>query len=155
MEKNLKIREVIQPIFILTLYLQKIADRALRLKMNLTISQFRMLMAINHHSGLSQKHIADFWGMEEASVSRQIGILAKKKIISIKAGPASKREHALSLTPSGKKLIEKALLVIEKQSEEIFKDVSQEQREGLSVLLEQLTNCVKRERECVNFPHHK
>lgn len=155
MDKTLKMRQIIESIFILTVNLQKVADRILHSEINLTLSQFRMLMAINHHPGLSQKDIADFWGIEEASVSRQIGILTDKKLISIKNRAASKREHSLSLASPGKKIIEKAILVIENQSEDIFRDVGQKQREDLYALLELLINSVKREREYTNLSHHK
>jgi len=150
MGKAIRMREVIQSMFIFTVSLQKIADRVLRSEIGLTLSQFRMLMVIDRHPGSSQKCVADFWGVEEASVSRQIDILAKKKFVVRTTSARSKREHILALTKGGKRMLGKAIAAIDRQSENMFGTVTQKQRRDLSVRLEQLLLGVKHERESVH-----
>ena len=117
--------------------LDKLADRILRERLKMTFSQFRVLMAIGRKD-VCQKDIADFWDMTEAAVSRQIEILAGKKLITKKENAKNRRARIVSLTSSGEKLLQRAFTLIDGEYEEIYKDINQKERKVLVESLDKL-----------------
>src|SRR5437867_4108440 len=107
--------------------LDKIADKALEQKLEITFSQFKILMAIDGEE-VCQKTIADYWDMTEAAVSRQIDLLVAKKIINRKENAENRRQHMLSLTKTGKQQLKSAIKLIDQKYEEIFQVIDQKER---------------------------
>ncbi len=112
----------------LSFLLDKLADRALQGELDLSFSQFRVLIAINRNSEVTQKKIACFWDMTQAAVSRQIELLIEKKLVAMHDNVRNRREHHLSLTAQGKDVLEKAYSLLDSQYEPIFKVISQDDR---------------------------
>ena len=121
------------------------SDRALLAKMELTLSQFRFLMALKHHPETSQKSIADFWGIAEASASRQIEILLKKKMVARLKNSKNQKEYLLTLTEKGEKELKKALAVIDGILEKVFKDLANRERVILSSSLQNMLEFIRKE----------
>jgi DNA-binding MarR family transcriptional regulator len=132
---KLSMRETIQPVFKLVSSIRKINDRRLTSKLRLTLSQFRILSVIKKNPKTSQRVIANFWMMTEASISRQIEILRKKKLIEKVWSPENRREHIFRLTSSGLKMLSKANSLIDSMLEKIFADISQKDRKVFSAII--------------------
>ncbi len=122
----------------LVFLLDKLAERVLQEKLDLTVSQFRMLMAINYKKGLSQKDIASFWEVSEAAVSRQLENLKDKGLIISEKNKNNRRENILKLTKKGHDHLEKASKLIDSKYEQIYKAISQKEKEVLVGSLEKL-----------------
>ena len=143
MAKNILFRETFQPVIGLVLIFKKIADRTLKPKLSITTAQFRILMAIQFHPYLSQQAIAEFWGVTEASASRQIEILDNKGLISKAHNPENHRKYILKLTKKGKLEIKRALDLTNKTFEKIFKDVYDKDRETFHKLSKRFIDIIK------------
>jgi DNA-binding MarR family transcriptional regulator len=143
MAKRYSIRETLQPIIGLVLVFKKVADRTLKPKLSITTAQFRVLMAVQHNPNLSQHAIAQFWGVTEASVSRQIEILNNKRFISKSQDPDNRRKYSLKLTKRGRSEIERASLLMNEIFEKIFKDVSDKDRRVFSSLSRRFISIIK------------
>jgi DNA-binding MarR family transcriptional regulator len=141
--KKLSIRDTLQPIFGLTFAIRKISDEILHEEMNITLSQFRMLIATAECGEACQRTVADLCGITEASASRQIDILVKAKLLVKVKNPASKREFVLKLTPGGERTIEKAMRIMDKRFEELFGTVSQSERKKFADTIELFLNQIK------------
>lgn len=109
-------------------------DRIINLKlqehMGFGISQFRILIGLQLRPEMTQKDIADFWNITEASVSRQVKILEKQHWLV--------RTSRIAITPLGTKTIEKARAVIDEIFEKIFINVDDKKRKAAATLLESL-----------------
>ncbi len=138
MRKTPGIRAVLQPVMRLAFSIEKIADRTLRAKIGLTFAMFRMLLVINKHPRANQRDIAAFWGVAEASVSRQIDSLRRKKLIAASPVPGNRRSHAFVLTPSGSRLIGRGVAAIDGELESAFRDFPPPARQRLAAELARL-----------------
>jgi len=135
--------ETLQPILSIVLIFKKIADRVLRSELDITMAQFRILVAIQHGSDLSQQKIAEFWGMTEASASRQVDILGRSGLISKTRDPRDSRKHVLKLTKKGLEDIKLASRLMNGVFDRIFKDISDKDKNNLHNLLQRFEIAMK------------
>ena len=136
--KPIKMRDIVRRTILLATQAQKMGDRTLQAKLGMTLSQSRVLTAIRFHPvEPSQRRIAEFLRIEEASVSRQIKLLIKKGLIEKKAS-TSKREHSMILTQAGKAMTKKMLATMDGVNERIFGSINQAERRKLLILLDDM-----------------
>ncbi len=137
--KTLKtpIHSVIRPIMQLRACLDRVTSSVLRKKMGFGVSQFRILYVLANKPEMTQKVIADFWDVTEASVSRQIGIL-------IKGGFAVKKGQSPTITPKGKKALDTAMREVTAAFEKIFKDIRDDDRRHTAELLENFIGKIRK-----------
>mgnify|MGYP002345218016 CR=1 FL=1 len=91
------------------------------------LTQFKILLSIQRSKkslDCCQASIAQLWGISEAAVSRQIGILAKDKLITRSSDPDEMRKTVLGLTAKGKTFVSKTMRMVDKELSRIFKPVS-------------------------------
>ena len=118
--------------------LDKLADRVLGERLDLTYSQFRMLLAVNHRGAVSQKDIAKFWEVTEAAVSRQLEVLRVKGLVGIAENAKDRRAHVIALTPKGKEKLNTAIRSIDQAYEEVYQVVKPGERRVLVEVLGKL-----------------
>jgi DNA-binding MarR family transcriptional regulator len=129
-KKPMPIASVIQPLMKLRAKLDRIVNLTLRKKMGFGASLFRILMALTMRPGITQKEIADFWDVTEASVSRQVSILERRGWV--------KRKPAMAITPLGTAMLEKARGTMDNVFEKLFKKISDKKRRAAAAILEEL-----------------
>ncbi len=110
--------------------MDKLGDKVLQEHLNLSFSQFRIIMAISNNA-VSQKDIADYWEMTEAAVSRQVEGLLNDTMIKRVENPVNRRENILSLTKKGETYLEKSFFVLDKAYESIYEHLDEREREVL------------------------
>jgi len=135
-QQKTPIHSVIRPIMQLRSCMDRVTSGVLRKKMGFGVSQFRILYVLANKPEMTQKVIADFWDVTEASVSRQIGILAGQ-------GLAAKKAGGMAITPKGKKALDAAMKEITTAFEKIFKDISDGDRRRTAELLENFMEKIK------------
>ncbi|MFH0804598.1 MAG: MarR family transcriptional regulator [Patescibacteria group bacterium] len=126
----------------LSFVMARISDQLLRQELLLTHAQFRMLMAIRHHGQISQKKVANFHGLSEAAISRQISPLLKKRFIATTVNAENRREHLLVLTDRGSQLAERALRLLDRRFDKLIDSIGAEQKKKLAELLGVLLDVV-------------
>jgi DNA-binding MarR family transcriptional regulator len=119
------------------------AEHALMQTVNLSFSQFRMLMALHHGRDLTQKRIATFHGITEAAVSRQIEILKEKKLITAVENSQNRRERKLALTSRGIACMQKAQKTLERAFLKPFNRLSSDKKMQLNTLLQTLVGALE------------
>ncbi len=130
---------VIRPVMQLRAGLDRVTCMVLREKMGFGVSQLRILYVLAFKPDITQKNIADFWDVTEASVSRQIRVLEKKGFISRSTATSAKP----SLSPAGKQALDTAMKYTQATFEKIFKDISSSERKSVAHILEKLIEKVK------------
>lgn len=93
--------------------MEKQSDAALFGEFGLGFSQFKIMMALEHHAGVQQKEIANFLGQTEASISRQIKLLHDAGFLTVGERPEDKKKHIIELTAKGKRMSVDAFAVLQ------------------------------------------
>lgn len=120
-----------------TFLLDRITDITLQKGMGLSFSHFLILMALGRRT-LSQRDIADFHGVTEAAVSRQIELLRKKDFIDRQTDPTNRRKHVIVLTKRGELQLAKALALLQKKFDSIMSVWSKREQAQMVELLHRL-----------------
>ncbi len=130
--------------------MDKIADSTLQDNINLTLSQFLILMNIVQNQGLTQIEIANFLEITQSAVSRQIDVLKNKNLILIKQNEENKREHLLFPTSLGKQVFTKSNNILHKTFDDLLKVMDDREKENLEKSLDKLlfSVCGKRNPNC-------
>ncbi len=128
--RRVPIRNIIQPVMKLRMKLDRIINVTLQKKMGFGISQFRILVGLELRPEMSQKDIADFWDITEASVSRQVSILEKSGLVT--------RAPRIAITALGTGTVAKARTAVDIVFENIFKNITDKKRAAAAELLEEL-----------------
>lgn len=111
--------------------LQRQYDQALMEQLGISTSQYRVLVMLKNQPELQQRQIAASLGQTEASISRQVGLMADKGLIRTYDHPASKREHVTELTAKGDHVADAAKDLYEKMSAPLVEALNQRQVRSL------------------------
>ena len=145
--KKVPIEKVLEPAFRFVFAMARMSDRILRNEVGIGISQFRILTALTYHPNCSQKKIASFWDVTEASISRQIQNLLSEELITKTPNPKNQKSAFLNTSPKGKALLQKCRQHINRHAERTFNVIDESDRKNLALLLNQMFECVKKEVE--------
>src|SRR5258708_572090 len=122
--------------------MDRIADNCLREKMNLTFSQFRILIVIYKHQNITQAKIAKFHDLTRAAVKRQVELLKEIKLLETSKSPGNKKQQLLTLTSEGQKKVQKALLEFNKMFSPMYKTLNKEELVNLETSLLKLSGVI-------------
>lgn len=86
----------------------KQSDQVLQEQLGIGLSQYKILMVLEWNPRVQQRNIADALGQTEASISRQIKLLATKGLLQSRRDPANRRKHITAPTPLGMQVTEAA-----------------------------------------------
>lgn len=95
---------IAQKLHNLSALLSRESDQILQEQLGIGLSQYKILAALRGNQRLQQRGIAVELGQTEASVSRQVRLLAKKGMVTSHANPGNKREHLTELTAKGERV---------------------------------------------------
>ena len=122
----------------LSFALDRQSDEALRASLDIGYSQFKILMAAKHRSGLKQSDIANYLGQTEASVSRQIKIMKSEGLISVRIDPDNRRSRSIVLTDKGTELSRQCVELLEHTHAATFGSLSFAEQKMMQGLLDRL-----------------
>ena len=135
MEKSNKIDYILQHI---TSLLTKDSDQILLEQLGIGYSQFKILRVLSSGAPVKQKFIADLLGQTEASISRQIGILEAKALITKTKDIRNKRVRLIVIAPKGIKIVNASNQVLDKFHNDTLMGFNNKQKIELLGLLEEL-----------------
>lgn len=107
------------------------SDQVLQEQLGIGFSQFKILLMLDKGIGLQQRDIAVKLGQTEASISRQVKLLQEAHLIVSQVVPQNRRQRTTSLTPKGKRLIDKAMEILNNYHAPIFAHLSAKQQEQM------------------------
>ena len=127
--ENIENKDVIFIMHALMFSFDKKVEILLQENLDLSFSQFTILMGIHYCPDSTQKTVSSYINHTEAAVSRQIEKLKEKGYVLIVDNPNSRREHILNITKKGQEQFEKAYILISKLSKKIFESITNENME--------------------------
>jgi len=140
MPNNSPVSDINRNLHRLVFTMDKMAEDLLHKRFGLTFSQFRMLMGVEKGKLSCQAHIAQFFGLTPAAVSRQIDILAEKKLITARTNSKNRREHVIRLTVKGKHWTTEAIELLENQFNQFFNILNKNEQKSFAENIQKLTN---------------
>lgn len=100
--------------------------------------QARVLMMLDHHEGMSQKHLTNRLELQPASVSELLAKLETAGLVVKSQSEEDRRTVNLYLTEEGKQAVQSAREEGKKKYEEMFRCLEESEKKQLNDLLEKL-----------------
>lgn len=105
-------------------------------------SEWTVLNYLIHHDGLLQTEIAAALEIEPAAISKTLGKMEKKGLIT-KSFQQDKREKYISLTPAAKELFPKLAAAVRNHRERALSSIPQEQLQSMLKTICTMTDNLK------------
>src|SRR5580700_3709704 len=115
--------------------LERQFDQALLEQFGIGTSQYRILLVLQAHPDISQKHLAANLGQTEASISRQVRVLQNKLLITVRVHPTSRRERVVSLSSKGSTVIVVAQQLFAQNAASLLDGLSERQQKSFKETL--------------------
>ena len=113
-------------------------DHVLQKELGIGMAQFKILMILQREAHVQQNKLAECLGQTEASISRQIKLLARDGLLEVHIAPGNRRQHIATVTAKGTKLTQDALQALKNYAGPMFNTLSNEQKQQLQTSLEVL-----------------
>lgn len=104
------------------------SDQVLSQRLGIRFAQFKILIVLEERDEITQKVIARSLNQTEASISRQIKILRSMDLIQSRISPANRRQHIISITGNGLRMVEKAASTLNAHHSPMFEKLSEHQQ---------------------------
>lgn len=105
----------------------KQSDQLLQEQLGIGLSQYKILMMLEWNPRVQQKTLADSLGQTEASISRQVKLLQKKGLISVRQDKDNRRKHITMPTPIGMQMTEAAAAILRRSFGPEFASLGEDQ----------------------------
>lgn len=106
--------------------------------LDITIDQWLILNGLESNPETTQNEIAELVFKDNASLTRIIDLLVKKKLINRSASKADRRRYTLTLTAAGKDMLAKATAVSLLNRKAALKNIPADRLTELTALLNQI-----------------
>ncbi|HJP96492.1 MAG TPA: MarR family transcriptional regulator [Candidatus Saccharimonadales bacterium] len=113
-------------------------DQMLLERLGIGVSQLRILHIVQSLESAGQRTIGDALGQTEASISRQVKVLAQKGLVQVQINPKNQRQKLVSITIKGARLAEAADADLDRGMQAILQPLSAKQRKQFIELLNML-----------------
>ena len=115
-------------------YLEKIED--------LTVDQALILQFLSRTENLSQKELAELLLKEDASITRMVESLVKKKYLVRKKDSNDRRKSILKITVKGLNILDKLESIIQFNRKKALNGISEKELNKVKTILNKIiTNC--------------
>lgn len=113
------------------------ASTVLHEKFDLAFNSYVILHVLTKHKILNQHFLAQKLQLTTAAISKRIKLLSEKGLVMANTNKDNRREQHINITPKGKKIHDKATIVLENNFNEMIKKYphSKELDKQLNLLL--------------------
>lgn len=101
--------------------LQHMSNELLLAETGAGLSAALIMSALDRSRPLTQRAVASTLRQTEANVSRQLQVMKKQGLVSIRQNRKDRRQKEVVLTSKGKRIHDKALNLLDKQQKDILK----------------------------------
>jgi DNA-binding MarR family transcriptional regulator len=110
---------------------------------HLSLNEWRVMVVLASHPGVSATEVADVTGLDKMSVSRALAGLGRHERLQRQDDPADQRRSRLSLSPQGKRLFARIGAQAKVREAELFAGVSAAELERMNTTLDKLIAAVR------------
>ncbi len=112
---------------------------------SLTLNEWRAMVVLASHPGVSATEVCEQTGLDKMSVSRALAGLEKKERLHRESDPADQRKSLLTLSPTGRKLFARIGAQAQVREGQLFAGVSGGELVQMSETLDKLVAALKAE----------
>ena len=123
--------------------LSRQSDQILLERLGIGMSQYIIMHILQKQSSIQQRVIATQLGQTEASISRQMKILANQSLLEVRTNPQNRREHVIILTLKGERIIDEAHQILNTFHESIFEALGDKNFKNFNELIIGYSGVVK------------
>lgn len=101
-----------------------------RLKdLNINPTQLSFLIEINYKRNINQHDLSTKCSIDKGAVARALRKLEEQGLIKREVDENNRRQNMLSLTETGRKTLEQAMIILDNWEREVYKDITAEEKE--------------------------
>ena len=112
-------------------------------KMDITLSQARVLLVLAKNDGVSIDFLASKTNIGKSSITKSVKILERKEYLTKAIDPEDNRRKIVKITPKGKEIQKFAIDVNTEIEEKISEKIGKKQIDELKIQLEDLIELIK------------
>ncbi len=112
-------------------------------QIDITVEQWRILFYLWNQDGLNQRELATIANKEKSTITRQVDVLEKKKLIERRNAPTDKRNKLIFLTQKGKEIEEVALNAARNITQKAEENISKDELKIFKKVITQIIDNIK------------
>lgn len=97
----------------------------------LTIAQFRGLAYVNAYADCAPSELADYLMLTRPAVTRLVDELVRRKLVARREDAADRRRQSLSVTPSGRRMLDSHFVLVRRLVAERLASLSASEQERI------------------------
>jgi DNA-binding MarR family transcriptional regulator len=118
---------------------RKFSQKNISNKINdITIDQGMILLYLNKYPELTQKEIASLVFKDNASMTRMVNLMVKKKYLKRSMNEQDRRRFKLEITSKGKEILVKLSLIISENRNISLNRITQKELQQLEIILNKI-----------------
>lgn len=133
-----QVDNVLASIHVLSNRITRAFESRLDSEHGLSVPEWRVLLSLASHAGLTAKGIHERWAMDKMTVSRAVRRLATQGHVRRSANPNDARSYLLTITKKGTRLFQKILPSADARYREILSCLSKSDQASLKRILKEL-----------------
>jgi DNA-binding MarR family transcriptional regulator len=115
--------------------LSRQSDQILLERLGIGMSQYIIMHILQLQPSIQQRVIATQLGQTEASISRQMKILANQSLLEVRTNPQNRREHVIILTIKGERIIDEANNILDEFHKSVFEKIGDKNYKNFAELI--------------------
>ena len=115
--------------------LSRQSDQILLERLGIGMSQYIIMHILQIQPSIQQRVIATQLGQTEASISRQMKILANQSLLEVRTNPQNRREHVIILTTKGERIIDEANKILDEFHKSVFEKIGDKNYKNFAELI--------------------
>ncbi len=112
---------------------------------NLSLNEWRAMVVLASHPGVSATEVCELTGLDKMSVSRALAGLEKQERLHRESDPADQRKSLLTLSPAGRKLFTRIGSLAQAREAQLFAGVTSAELVQMNVTLDKLVAALRAE----------
>ena len=113
-------------------------SRFYRRHFGIGLSEWRLMWVLGIEPVMTARRASQIMGLDKAAVSRAVAGLERRRLLEANPDPADNRQRLITLSPAGRALYHKMIVVSRERQRRLWAPLSNEEQHVLAVLLRRL-----------------
>ena len=102
------------------------------------LSEWRLMWVLGIEPAITARRASEIMGLDKAAVSRAVAGLERRELLHATPDPADNRQRLIALSPAGRDLYRRMIVVSRERQRRLLAPLSDEERRVLATLLRRL-----------------
>ena len=125
-------------IFLATKSMERAAEYRIKNELDLTSSQWKVILALNYFNGISQKELASKIFVDGSTLVPVIDKMENNGLVERKPDPNDRRNNLIFLTKKSESTIDSITEIVLQLRKEFFKGISQKEQDKVQIILRKI-----------------